>query len=349
MFDSPNLPKIETPPGAMPVTNRPEIFTMPEKFRGLAGRVTPPQVKPAVAPPAPVAPPPPPQPLPKPITPPKPSTNKPKLSKTSKVLIISGGVLIATLLTAAIYVYIALQPVKQAAPIVPVQVTKPETKTPTAVTETPTEQQKEETPIEPTSPFPTGTSPGRDTDSDGLTDAEELLYHTNSKKPDSDSDGFLDGNEVFHGYDPNAPEPARLSESPLIGLYSVEGIYSLYYPLAWTAKEDAVTLGNVLFVVPSGEAISVSLENKLPEVTLADWFSGTSFAAGVTVTPGKTKAGYSMLETEDRMTVYVDAGGRVVILSYQNTVKATVDYLATFEMMMNTMILSEPYAESGVE
>jgi hypothetical protein len=49
------------------------------------------------------------------------------------------------------------------------------------------------------------------------------------------------------------------------------------------------------------------------------------------------------------MTVYVDAGGRVVILSYQNTVKATVDYLATFEMMMNTMILSEPYAESGVE
>ncbi|MBU2509676.1 fibronectin type III domain-containing protein, partial [Patescibacteria group bacterium] len=57
---------------------------------------------------------------------------------------------------------------------------------------------------------------GLDTDSDGLSDLEEVLYGTNSKSPDTDADGFLDGNEVFHLYNPAGTAPVKLLDSALV-------------------------------------------------------------------------------------------------------------------------------------
>lgn len=43
-----------------------------------------------------------------------------------------------------------------------------------------------------------------DTDGDGLSDYEEVkIYHTNPLKADTDGDGYLDGDEVKNGYNPN--------------------------------------------------------------------------------------------------------------------------------------------------
>jgi protein-disulfide isomerase len=42
-----------------------------------------------------------------------------------------------------------------------------------------------------------------DTDKDGLTNAQEKLYGTNSNNKDTDGDGFYDGEEVKSGYNPN--------------------------------------------------------------------------------------------------------------------------------------------------
>lgn len=41
-----------------------------------------------------------------------------------------------------------------------------------------------------------------DSDSDGLTDAEEELYGTDPENPDTDADGYPDGSEVLKGYNP---------------------------------------------------------------------------------------------------------------------------------------------------
>lgn len=41
-----------------------------------------------------------------------------------------------------------------------------------------------------------------DTDEDGLTDPEEILYNTDPNNPDSDGDGVSDGDEVAQGSDP---------------------------------------------------------------------------------------------------------------------------------------------------
>ncbi|MFH1088303.1 MAG: hypothetical protein V1719_00470, partial [Patescibacteria group bacterium] len=42
-----------------------------------------------------------------------------------------------------------------------------------------------------------------DTDSDGLSDTDEVLYGTEVDNPDTDGDGYLDGEEVANGYNPN--------------------------------------------------------------------------------------------------------------------------------------------------
>lgn len=45
----------------------------------------------------------------------------------------------------------------------------------------------------------------KDSDNDGLTDMEEIIYDTDSKNPDSDGDGYKDGAEVDSGYNPLGP------------------------------------------------------------------------------------------------------------------------------------------------
>jgi hypothetical protein len=52
-----------------------------------------------------------------------------------------------------------------------------------------------------------GTDPVEpDTDGDGLFDREEVrVYETDPTNPDTDSDGYEDGAEVDAGYDPNGP------------------------------------------------------------------------------------------------------------------------------------------------
>lgn len=56
-----------------------------------------------------------------------------------------------------------------------------------------------------------------DTDNDGLSDYEEVkIYHTNPLSADTDGDGYLDGAEVKSGYNPNGPGklPGLASTTP---------------------------------------------------------------------------------------------------------------------------------------
>jgi hypothetical protein len=62
-----------------------------------------------------------------------------------------------------------------------------------------------------TSPVVLHSEQTNDSDGDGLTDAEEILYHTDPFNADTDGDSYFDGDEVLHGYSPLAPN-LRMSE-----------------------------------------------------------------------------------------------------------------------------------------
>jgi hypothetical protein len=210
-----------------------------------------------------------------------------------------------------------------------------------------TETKPETKPAEPSSPFPSAAVPGTDTDSDGLTDIEEkLVYNTNAKLPDSDFDGFLDGNEVFHRYNPAGTAPGTLFESGLVKLYqgsttstdtTTTFVYQLYYPSVWVASMAVDTPGTTHFVATTGETISVSVSTLADTVTtLSEWYADQNKSESVTA--GTTKNGLETLTSEKQLTTYIRLNPETILTVVYNTgIKPTIDYLQTFQMMINSV------------
>ncbi|MCR4314026.1 MAG: hypothetical protein NUV84_02135 [Candidatus Uhrbacteria bacterium] len=321
-----NPQKMEQPAsGAAPTSGmQARIFTMPERYRyGSEGKMHEPMVKqPAIAPIQVNAPA-----IPAPKAPPKPPPLKRKASMTKKLLLI--GIIVLLILAVGGYflVYFSPQPASQTPSSTTRDTTRP---APVVDEEKEPEPVPEEEPETEPEVFFIEVTPGTDSDSDGLTDTEEnLVYGTNSKLPDTDADGFLDGNEVFHGYNPGGTAPGTLIESGLVedasGTFNGSS-YAFSYPSAWDLEEVD---GKMVLDASTGEGFRFSfVEEELP--------------AGDVRT---TKQGLSYVLSDNQLTAYVSLGTSVLKLEYDTGLKAKVDYLQTFQMMLNTVA----YASSASE
>ena len=312
------------------------MFVMPEEYRhGATGKkmaVPAPAARPVTTPPV-VVPKPPVAGVPK----------KKRMSKGMRVMLVVGAILLIGLAVAAVVVVQGTK--KEPAKTAEVPVVTPAKPTPTPPVTKPVETPK---PAE--SPFPAAVVPGKDTDSDGLTDLEEtLLYGTNARLPDTDSDGFLDGNEVYHRYNPAGTSPGTLYDAGLVRAYqgptlsgaTVPGAlyYSLLYPSVWTVKgsEKATIDSPVTVVATTGESVSISLSAfGMPEGTSPSaWYKAQGLTGTVALTT--TKNGSSMLVSEDQLSCYIFSKGYVMTMKMNTSSKSTVDYLQTFKMMLNSV------------
>ncbi|MBI4598829.1 hypothetical protein HY734_01380 [Candidatus Uhrbacteria bacterium] len=322
--------------GSSPASSaqEPLIFTMPEPYRGLAAsqRPSPSPSSPSIPPPS--------KPLVPPSGPVQKSTGKGGRRRTR--FFVWGGIgLFLALAGAAAYVFIALRPIQivRQEPVPtpsPIAVKKEEPKVTSPVTvPVPTKEEPKTS-----SPFPTGTQPGRDGDSDGLTDAEEVLYGTQAGRPDTDADGYLDGNEVFNGYNPKGTAPLTLFESGLVKAHEAPPAYRILYPSPWLIQAFPQDPLRVVFSAPSGETFAVSVQAKDPSQTLGAWYASTNPGKRADeLVPSVTKNGYPALTAPDHMTAYVDGGALVILVGYAVGTKSTVDYLQTFQMMVNSLSL----------
>ncbi len=66
-----------------------------------------------------------------------------------------------------------------------------------------------------------------DFDNDGLSDKDELLFHTEIDNPDTDGDGYSDGTEIKNGYDPLNKEARKLEKLIKINLKEQKLTYFL--------------------------------------------------------------------------------------------------------------------------
>ncbi len=302
--------KIEQPKTGSPVSGTgARVFAMPERYRhGAQATLHQPETKTAPTPPIevktpglPVA----------PKAPPKPPSLKKKGSTTKKILIIG----VAVLLSLSIGGYVLLRSVNE---------TPPEPETTTTSRPAPVEGSKEEVEevVEVEEVFPLEVTPGTDSDSDGLTDVEEsLVYKTDSKRPDTDADGFLDGNEVFHGYNPGGTAPGTLVESGLVesatGTHNGTA-YEFYFPSAWDMELDGTEM---ILDAQTGEGFRISLvEEELPDGEIRT-----------------TKTGLSYVLSDDQLTATIQLGSVVFTIEYDTGIKSKVDYLQTFQMMLNSV------------
>jgi len=183
--------------------------------------------------------------------------------------------------------------------------------------------------------------PAKDTDSDGLTDIEELLYGTNFREPDSDKDTFLDGNEVFHSYDPLGLAPLTLLDTGAVKVFQDTAFaYSIYYPATWTPSPTADG-SSVIFRSSRQASVSVATVAKATTLSLADWYNAQAVGNDAKqLKETLTKDGFYGLTSADDRTTYLDNGSSVITLIYDLGTRSQIEYLQTFEMMVNSFHLN---------
>ncbi|MEK7183734.1 MAG: hypothetical protein AAB776_03835 [Patescibacteria group bacterium] len=194
--------------------------------------------------------------------------------------------------------------------------------------------------VKPT-PEPAKPISGADTDSDGLTNVEELLYGTDFRNPDSDSDTFLDGNEVFHRFDPRGLAPSTLLDTGAVRvLESVELPFAMYYPTTWNPVSTPASQ-RVTFRSATGAGVNVLWQDKAIDVSLESWYETQVGEVKIDrLQPTITKEGYRALIGPDERVMYVEAGDKVFTVVYDLVDAKSIEFLQTFKMMVNSFRLA---------
>jgi hypothetical protein len=305
-----------------------QIFTMPEQYRhGKEAKVVEPkiQTKPVATQTIPTIPPP----LPKPI----PTLPLKKgFSSSTKALLIAGVVIVLALIVVGYLLLRTSQP-KNENQVQPTSETQPTPRPEPEPTQTP--EPESEPVVE--SPFSNEIVPGKDSDSDGLTNIEEtMIYKTNPNLPDTDLDGFLDGNEVFHLYNPSAKSPGTLLEAGFVSKTTITPKIELIYPLIWQTQTGENL--SVSIITTTGETFAVSVISQTQEAlsqTIQNWIGEQGGQENVVKT--STKTGKEFYMTQDKRSAIVVVGTDVLSFEYDVFSKTTIDYVQTFQMIINSL------------
>lgn len=178
----------------------------------------------------------------------------------------------------------------------------------------------------------------QDTDKDGLTDVEEIIYGTNPTKPDTDSDGFLDGQEVMSLYNPLGFKPVRLLDSGKVKVYlNPTYNYSIYYPGLWVVQALDPNNEAVIFSADTGEFIEVSVVENPLKLSVIDWYLAQ--AQGVKATDLKlvqTKEKIDGIISPDGLVAYLPFENKIYVINYNIGLKTDINFLSTFKMMVNS-------------
>ncbi len=321
-----------------------QVSVMPKEFRGKEGLARPYVTQQPI-----VVEPPKPKPVPRPapvkqVTPAQarkatltPPPAKPK-AKVPWGMIIGGIVFLVVLAVAAFFVLRDTSseptPPVRTAPEPTVVVPQPDPPPEPPVTTPPEEDDDPD-------PFAGVALPGQDTDSDGLTDVEEVVYGTESNRPDTDQDGFLDGNEVFHLYHPNGTAPQTLLDTGAVTVIRPDG-YQLHTLTRWSQQVNATT-GLILMTAPTGESFQVLPQAVSAGETLNQWYArNVPIVDQQELEAFRTKQGFVGVWTQDHLTAYVRfSDEEVLIFTYNLGSAQRVQYRQTFEMFINSLIRTE--------
>jgi len=178
---------------------------------------------------------------------------------------------------------------------------------------------------------------GADTDSDGLTDAEEAALGTDINSGDTDGDGYGDLSEVMNLYNPAGA--GKIDDNAGLKKYENKSFsYSLFYPAGWrittVGGDDSVMISSA-----DGEFFQIVIQPDADKKTIDDWYkeqfdireisSGQIFEAkdgGSVVWRG--------IMTTDGLTVYFTDNSRehIFALSYSPANKTVMNYPNLFRL-----------------
>ncbi len=200
-------------------------------------------------------------------------------------------------------------------------------------------------------PVADGPVPGIDSDSDGLTDAEERLYTTNSQVQDTDGDGFSDGEELGNLFDPNRADGARLEISGLVSPFTNRTFsYSLFYPASWSARAANQSDKELVIGSATGEFFSVAVQDNPSQLSAVDWYvSFIDPSADTSTLKTLSLNNWSAVLNPTSRAAYlvkIDATGAILapyvyVLSYNPNTSAETQFQTTFMMMVRSFVFTD--------
>lgn len=175
-----------------------------------------------------------------------------------------------------------------------------------------------------------------DSDHDGLTDLEEMLFDCNINSPDSDGDGYNDLSEILNLYNPAGG--GSLMVNPNIEKYiNSEYDYYLYYPYVWQIQENSAE-EPVIFKIANDQFIQVIVQANPDKQTLEDWYMAQMEIDTMDNNRKMYKKGWLAIKSEDNLTVYLAKpdSDKIFIISYSPGISNTLSYKNVFDMMIKS-------------
>lgn len=113
-----------------------------------------------------------------------------------------------------------------------------------------------------------------DSDNDGLTDVEEVIFGTAPTNADTDGDGYKDGVEVANGYSPNKAGDVKIYDSPFITSIITNfdfDNFKLFYPKDWRPSL-AKASKQLTLTINTGEIITITVKENIDKIPAMSWY-----------------------------------------------------------------------------
>lgn len=182
----------------------------------------------------------------------------------------------------------------------------------------------------------TGIVPTLDSDADGLTNQEEVLYGTNAGSADTDGDGFHDGQEVLARYNPNGA--GKLEVNAGIKLHhNTTYSYSLLFPTTWavgTLNSDKL----ITFTSMTGEFVQVSIQENSSGLSAREWYLSLNPSAGQSTLKDIASGTLTGVLGPDGLNAYFADTKYIYHVTYNIGIKNEANYLTTFIMMYSSLL-----------
>lgn len=192
------------------------------------------------------------------------------------------------------------------------------------------------TPAEPTP------AKGKDTDSDGMTDAEEMLLNTNPELADTDGDNYPDLDELRKLYNPAGRGKVTDANSTIYKRYT-DPTYRYYLYLPAVSTPTSFQDGSVLFKVGATDFIKISREEDAGNAVLADWYKENQQLAEIDPALFITKKGWSAIKSADGFIVYLQKVGAVgiYVVNYNHGLNNMIEYPNIFDLAVNSLEIAK--------
>lgn len=183
----------------------------------------------------------------------------------------------------------------------------------------------------------TGIVPTLDSDADGLTNQEEVLYGTNAGNADTDGDGFRDGQEVLARYNPNGAGKLELNAGIKLHQNTTYS-YSLLYPTTWAVgtlnSDKLITLTSM-----TGEFVQVSIQENASSLSAREWYLSLNPSASQTLLKDIASATLTGVLGPDGLNAYLADARYIYHVTYNIGIKNEANYLTTFTMMYGSFLI----------